>query len=98
MTGRYWARRAGHWAAGLAFDGTYLWAANAHDYTVDKRRVDTGAVVGTYHVGELPMAMVFDGTNVWVANEDDCTVTKLRASDGVTLELCNTCLSGGDDV
>lgn len=40
-------------------------------------------VLGTYPIGNAPIALAFDGSNIWVANQDDDTVTKLSVSTGV---------------
>ncbi|MGO8793780.1 MAG: YncE family protein [Candidatus Sulfotelmatobacter sp.] len=42
----------------------------------------TGAVVGTYSVGQNPYGVAFDGNNIWVPNQGSSTVTKLLASTG----------------
>ena len=51
----------------------------------DETRPASGAVVGTYAVGDGPGGLLATNGNIWVANRNADTVTKLRASDGVTL-------------
>jgi hypothetical protein len=66
----------------LAFDGASMWVANFADDTVTKLRASDGQSLGTFAVGDGPIALAFDGANVWVGNHNSRTVTKLRASDG----------------
>ena len=47
--------------------------------TVTKMLASTGAVLGTYPVGVLPLGIVFDGTSMWIANNTSNTVTKIPA-------------------
>jgi len=54
--------------------------------TLTKLLATSGAVVGTYPVGQNPFGVVFDGTNLWVANQvSSGTVTKLLASTGTVI-------------
>jgi hypothetical protein len=53
--------------------------------TVTKLRASTGAVLGTFAVGNGANWPAFDGANIWVPNYFDNSVTKLRASDGANL-------------
>jgi hypothetical protein len=66
----------------VAFDGSNLWVTNVYLGTVTELLASTGALVGTYSVGQDPQAIAFDGTNIWVANVTSGTVTKLLASTG----------------
>ena len=79
---------AGSWARslleplpkGLPFDGMNMWVANQGSNSVTESLASTGAVLGTFPVGSLPV--VFDGADIWVTNFSSNTVTKLRARDG----------------
>jgi Fe2+ transport system protein B len=44
---------------------------------VTKLRASTGATVGTFSVGNEPVAAAFDGANIWVSNFSGTTVSKL---------------------
>src|SRR5213594_2361930 len=70
---------------GVAFDGANIWTANQLDDTVTELRASDGALLGTFQVGDGPIAVAFDGSNIWVANSLSNNVTKLRASDGANL-------------
>jgi DNA-binding beta-propeller fold protein YncE len=61
----------------VAFDGNNIWVANGGGSTVTKLLASSGAVVGTYSVGQVPDGVAFDGTNIWVANEGSASVTKI---------------------
>ena len=76
-------------AAGIAFDGTYMWVTSFASPVVTRFRLD-GKEAGTFNVGLSPMNMAFDGANMWVANYGDQTVTKIRASDGKVLGTFST--------
>ena len=52
---------------------------------VTKLNAATGAVVGTYAVGDGPYGIAFDGANIWVANYDSDNVTKLNAATGAVV-------------
>lgn len=45
-------------------------------------------MLGSFSVGQNPVAVAFDGTNIWVGNSQG--VTKLRASDGAVLGTFTT--------
>jgi YVTN family beta-propeller protein len=62
---------------GICFDGANIWVTNNTDNTVTKLKASTGAVLGTYNVGNGPSAICFDGANIWVANTADGPVSKL---------------------
>ncbi len=62
--------------AGMAFDGTNMWVANATDNTVTELSPN-GTTIGTFDVGSDPQGIAFDGANMWVANATDNTVTEL---------------------
>jgi DNA-binding beta-propeller fold protein YncE len=76
-------------AAGIAFDGTYMWVTSFASPAVTRYGPD-GKEAGTFKVGLGPLNMAFDGANMWVANSKDLTVTELRASDGKVLGTFNT--------
>ena len=58
---------------------------NAIPGTVTKLKASTGAVLGTYSVGNGPLGVAFDGANIWVANSADGMVRKLQATTGAVL-------------
>jgi len=53
---------------GLAFDGTFIWAANYDSSTVSRVDGWSKQVVQTINLpaNSVPASVVFDGTNVWV--------------------------------
>ena len=51
--------------------------ANLLSNNVMKITPSTGAIAGTYAVGDGPGGLAFDGTNIWVANRHSNNVTKL---------------------
>lgn len=59
-----------------AFDGSSVWVANAGSNNVTRLRASDGTVLGTFAVGNEPLAVAFDGTSVWVANSGSNTVSK----------------------
>jgi DNA-binding beta-propeller fold protein YncE len=74
------AYAAGNSPAGVAFDGTNIWVADANSYNVTKLLASNGTAEGKYTVGSSPIGVAFDGTNIWVANDGDSTVTKIGAT------------------
>ena len=60
----------------IAFDGANIWVANYFSNNIMKLNPSTGAVVGTYGVGN-PLSIAFDGANIWVTNNGSNNVTKL---------------------
>ncbi len=53
--------------ANLAFDGTYIWAANVNSTTVSKIRASDGVKVTDVTIGNGVLDVVFDGSFVWVS-------------------------------
>ena len=53
---------------GLAFDGTYIWAANSGANTVTKLRAADGTTIAHFNVPTTPLTPAFDGNNIWVAS------------------------------
>ncbi len=72
-------------SSGVVFDGASIWVANLGPNSVSKLRASDGAVLGTFPVGDSPVAVAFDGANIWVGNQNSRNVNKLRASDGTVL-------------
>jgi hypothetical protein len=66
----------------IAFDGTNMWITNGGypNPTVTKMLASTGAVLGTYPVGVLPLGIAYDGTSMWIANNSSNTVTRITAN------------------
>jgi DNA-binding beta-propeller fold protein YncE len=62
---------------GVAFDGANIWVANYDGNNVTKLQAATGALVGTFPVGNFPLGVAFDGANIWVTNSGGSTVSKL---------------------
>ncbi len=60
-----------------------MWVTNSDSGTVTKLS-PTGATLGTFAVGAIPVGIAFDGTNMWVTNIGSANVTKLSPT-GVTL-------------
>ena len=82
-TGDWWVNcTTSFGVAGMASDGTNIWAANGSGNSVTKLKASDGSFVGSYSVGTPPQGIAFDGTNVWVATWSSNNVTKLNASDG----------------
>jgi hypothetical protein len=81
---------SGNDAAGVAFDGTHVWATNRPTNSVFKIRASDGTLVSSYPVGASPFGVAFDGANIWVTNTASNNVTKLRASDGSLLGIYPT--------
>jgi YVTN family beta-propeller protein len=71
--------------AAVLYDGANIWVANAGNNTVMKIQASTGAISGTFAVGDTPRGLAYDGANIWFANSQSNSVTKLRASDGASL-------------
>lgn len=69
----------------VAFDGSNIWVTNISSNNVTKISASTGAVLGTFAVGNGPAGMAFDGSNIWVANNGSNSVTKLLASTGAVV-------------
>jgi len=63
----------------VAFDGTNIWVANSGSNSVTKLLASTGATLGTFGVGSVPVAVAFDGANIWVANKGSNSVSKIPA-------------------
>ncbi len=82
----------GEYPLGVSSDGTHVWVANEHSFTVSEIDASTGTVVNTIPCcgvlgdafGEdAPAAVSSDGTHVWVT--DDGTVSEIDASTGTVV-------------
>jgi len=73
----------GNDSAGIVFDGTYIWSANARGNTIAKYRAVDGDKIGDYLAGWYPRHIIFDGTNIWTSNDNNTEkISKVRAADG----------------
>jgi DNA-binding beta-propeller fold protein YncE len=54
----------------VAFDGAFFWVANYLSNDVMKLDPSSGAVVGTYAVGDGPGGLLATNGNIWVANRN----------------------------
>jgi DNA-binding beta-propeller fold protein YncE len=59
-----------------------MWVANYSDDNVTRLSTADGRHLGTYPVGEKPIALAFDGSSIWVANQNSHNVSRLNAFDG----------------
>lgn len=66
-------------AAGIAFDGLYLWTLDAHAKVLRKHLLDsTLTVLATYRVAGLkPVALVWDGDALWTLDAGDRLLRRL---------------------
>jgi YVTN family beta-propeller protein len=62
---------------GIAFDGTFIWVANAVSNTVSKIDPASNVVVATVDVEESPVGVAFDGAYIWVTNHVSNSVSKI---------------------
>jgi len=56
-------------AAGVVFDGTYIWVVNTYPSTVTKLRASKAANLGTFPLGaqsNAPIGAAFDGAHISV--------------------------------
>ncbi|MDX6612702.1 MAG: hypothetical protein QOD75_1888 [Blastocatellia bacterium] len=74
--------QAGEVPQALAYDGTYLWIANAYANTVTRLLLADGSSQGSFPCGVSPSSLAYDGTYLWVANGGVNQVTRLLAADG----------------
>jgi hypothetical protein len=63
--------------AGITFDGTGIWIADAYDGLVFKVDPATGATVQTLTVGKFPSNIASDGANLWVSNLNGNDLTRI---------------------
>ncbi len=71
---------------GTAFDGLYLWVANAQ--SVSKTLPSANVVVTNYAVVQTGQNLAIDGIHVWVAgNYSGAPVSKIRISDGTVTSI-----------
>ena len=72
--------------AGVLYDGTNIWVANAAANTVLRVDPTTNAAVGSaIPVGTSPSGLAFDGRTVWVANQVSDDVTRIDAATGTVI-------------
>jgi hypothetical protein len=53
-----------------------MWVSNFNSGSVTELS-STGAVFGTFAVGEGPTVVAFDGADIWVASDQAGTISKL---------------------
>lgn len=79
---------AGSAPTDIAFDGTYMWTANAGfgNEGVSKIRVSDGQVMATYPLtaNSSPQAITFDGIDMWTANANANSVSRITSGGTVT--------------
>ncbi|MEK7383998.1 MAG: response regulator [Elusimicrobiota bacterium] len=66
-------------AAGIAFDGLYLWTLDAHDKVLRKHLLDATLTVLSTHraAGLKPVALVWDGDALWTLDAGDRLLRRL---------------------
>lgn len=70
-------------AAGLTWDGTNLWLADAWSGNIYKIDPSDGSVISSFAAPtNYPTGLAWDGTNLWVVCEQAATAYKLDPSDG----------------
>ena len=70
-------------AAGLTWDGTYLWLADGWSGNIYKIDPSDGSVISSFAAPtDYPTGLAWDGTNLWVVCEQEATAYKLDPSDG----------------
>lgn len=70
-------------AAGLTWDGTYLWLADIWSGNIYKIDPSDGSVISSFAAPtDYPTGLAWDGTNLWVVCEQAATAYKLDPSDG----------------
>jgi len=68
---------------GLAYDGTYLWNADADDHIIYKLDTSGEIIDSFYSPGFAPSGLAFDGTYLWNADVDNQIIYKLDTSGEV---------------
>jgi hypothetical protein len=66
----------GAYPQGIAFDRTFIWAADYASSTVSKLRASDGSTVGTCSTPSYVYGIAFDGANIWIDNTTVNSVSK----------------------
>lgn len=69
-------------ATGMCSDGEHLWVIHYPTSNITKLRLNDGNLVGTYNVGENPVAACFAEPYIWVVNIGSNNLTKINVGDG----------------
>ena len=76
LTDKLAARPGGGGPEAIASDGTYIWVADQFGNSVTRLDGLTGLRLGTFAVGNRPVALLAVKSTLWVANLESDTLTQ----------------------